>query len=229
MAISIVRACRVSIGLCPRFCVMFLVIVTFGLLFPCIICTASDLYCGPRVTQRILQHYGQDVELVELVKRMQPQRDQGCSLLDVEIELKRCGVDVVPLLIANWDAFQWPYPVIVHQSPPTRAENLGHLAVLSSSGGHMNLWDGLNPSRAIESNEIEKFASGYVLITSNKAIETKDLERVFLSKPSLNVPAVWWSMAFFLLASTAVALAPIKTFKRLQTYARKNGFPRTKS
>jgi len=141
----------------------------------------ADIYCGPRVVQYVLQHYGFNVELVELVNRIQHERDRGCSFSDLQSELSRHGLSSVTVRVTDWTNFAWDEPVILHQWPNGLNDKLGHFVVLMTSGKQLYLWDGLNGKRRVSKCDLPKLTSGFLLVTSAEPI---DVASIGLSDPS---------------------------------------------
>jgi|HubBroStandDraft_2_1064218.scaffolds.fasta_scaffold101842_2 hypothetical protein len=71
--------------------------------------------CGPRCTQQILQHYGQEVDLVDLINEMQHGLTSETSTLsDIQSALRRRGVQSLPLKLGFLEFPTWHQPVILH-------------------------------------------------------------------------------------------------------------------
>jgi ABC-type bacteriocin/lantibiotic exporter with double-glycine peptidase domain len=153
----------------------------------------SDIYCGPRVAQYVLQHYGFNVELVELVNRIQYEQDRGCSFSDLQSELSRHGLSSLTLRVTDWKNFAWDEPVVLHQWPNGINHKLGHFVVLMTSGKHLYLWDGLNGERRISKCDLPELTSGFLLVTSAAPI---DVASIGLTGPSTSKIAFQYVVPF---------------------------------
>lgn len=174
----------------------------------------ADIYCGPRVAQHVLRHYGHEIELVELVNRMQFEREKGCSFSDLQSELSRHGVNSVTLKVTDWSSLTWDEPVVLHQWPSGPHNSLGHFVVLITRGNQMYLWGGLNGERRIKSHELSKLTSGFSLITSARPIEAP---RFISTIPVAPQTASAYLLSFMIAGMALALLAPSVLWSKLKT------------
>jgi hypothetical protein len=96
---------------------------------------ASEVICGPRCVQRVLEDYGQCVELIDLVRELQGAAiDRPASLLAMSKALERRGIYTAAIRISGNDVphLNWREPVIVHIA--TAQESHGHFVVMGGPG-----------------------------------------------------------------------------------------------
>lgn len=144
--------------------------------------------CGPRCVQYLLNYYGQEADLIDLVKEMQwPTIEAGSSMETIEKALNKRGIHTVGMTVAEDARLQWPHPVVVHMK--VEGNKTGHFLVWPSPSTETNLfWCGLRGNQEISDSDFTKRFSGAILLTSPEPI----LNPGAAVKPS-GVPAfVWW-------------------------------------
>lgn len=128
--------------------------------------TEHILICGPRCVQSILDHYGQEVDLISLAKEMQGDIvETGCSLQDIEEALKRRGINCQALRAGALELPVWPHPIVVHFTQ-------GHFIVLDKIDGlYAQIRDGpgMDPVWTFVPTVMIQ-QSGAVLLTSDSQI-----------------------------------------------------------
>lgn len=134
---------------------------------------ANNFVCGPRCVQRVLQHYGRQVELIDLVRELQGNAvDHAAHLGDMQDALQRRGVYAVGVKLQPADMrwLAWEEPVIAHFAPD--GKSVGHFQVMLPSAGprRARVWDGLAGESLYAANEFAATASGVVLLTSASPI-----------------------------------------------------------
>ncbi len=126
----------------------------------------GDVVCGPRCVQYVLQHYGIDSDLIDLVKETQSDFEAGASLATLDDALRRRGVFTAALKLSPNAILQWPQPVLMHLSPET--EGMGHFVVWlpTTDGSRSQVWNGLSGTQTGLESVLSKKRSGYVLLTA---------------------------------------------------------------
>jgi ABC-type bacteriocin/lantibiotic exporter with double-glycine peptidase domain len=98
-----------------------------------------DRICGPQCVKRILEHYGYQVGLEELIRELQwPEIDKGTSLGDLSQALEKRGLHVRAIAYPEDVPIRWSHPVVLH----FEQGEVGHFAVLfpSEDGEKVVLW-----------------------------------------------------------------------------------------
>lgn len=126
----------------------------------------GDVVCGPRCVQYVLQHYGIESDLIDLVKETQSDFEAGASLAALDDALRRRGVFTAALKLSPNAALQWPHPVLMHLSPETG--EMGHFVVWlpTPDGSKSQVWNGLSGTQSGLESVLAKKRSGYVLLTA---------------------------------------------------------------
>ena len=132
----------------------------------------SDMVCGPRCVRFLLNRYGRDVELVDLVKEIQwPDLEAGASLEQIQKCLNSRGIHTSAIRIAPDRRLRWPHPAILHivagDSP------MGHYVVQvpgETPSSDALIWAGLEGWRRGRWEEVTRGFSGVALLTSPEPI-----------------------------------------------------------
>lgn len=170
---------------------------------------AGAMICGPRCVEFVAAYYGKRLNLIELVRRMQPLNiEDGCSLDNVCTELKNQEINFVPIKIDPGAFLQWKYPVIVHLAGH-RWDQLsgtggpGHFAVWlpSSDGTHVDLWVGPDQQKRLSEIEFEACRSGFVVLTSRTSISDPGLA---IGVNHLGLSSYFYGAFFFLIVCVAL-------------------------
>jgi len=129
----------------------------------------NTIVCGPRCVQFVLKHFGQEVELAELVREMQwPQLTEGATAASVIAALENRGVFVKAIQVDPKNTvFVWEHPMIVHLKPSGDG-SLGHFVVRmpQSADEKVAIFDGLAGLRTEPSDKFSRKMSGVVLLCS---------------------------------------------------------------
>ncbi len=132
---------------------------------------AQDLVCGPRCIQYVLRHYGQDADLIDLVKEVQwPNLEAGATLAAVETALNKRGIHTQAISITAGGRLQWPHPVVLH----VRGDgDLGHFVVWlgRTEAGADVVWDGLSGSQTGPWDKLYTHCTGTALLTAPAPID----------------------------------------------------------
>jgi len=103
----------------------------------------EDGYCGPRCVQFILNFYGHDVGLIELIDRMSLEHEwRGTSVAELITLFQQYNVPTRAAKFSSVDDLSPALPVIVHLN----ATDSGHghfVVVLEIKAGSVCVWDGL--------------------------------------------------------------------------------------
>jgi ABC-type bacteriocin/lantibiotic exporter with double-glycine peptidase domain len=132
-----------------------------------------DLVCGPRCVQMILSYYGQEVDLMELVKEIQwPELEKGSSMADLQRALNKRGIYTYAMKMSADARLNWRHPVIAFL--PANGK-LGHFAVrMPAVEENMeNLWLGIGTAQAVRSEDLAPMCE-VMLLTSGSPIERPD-------------------------------------------------------
>lgn len=151
--------------------------------------------CGPRCVQQVLQYYGQDPDLIELISEMQQGRvDEFSSIQDIQDALHKRGVQT---LVLQLGLLQFPdptHPVILHYKQ-------GHFVVLEKSqGGFASIRDGAvsNSSREFIPSVMSR-SSGVALMTSPTLIKGSDVSILLWPRVSAAVACLGFGGLGFLI------------------------------
>lgn len=167
-----------------------------------------DVVCGPRCVQYILKHYGQQVELHDLIQELQwPNLEAGSNLAGLQKSLNQRGIHTAAFKLPPGSQLGWTQPVIVHLKEGTTVTSgtLGHFAVWlpTSANGVAELWFGPDGVRRGTNSRFDSIRSGTVLLTYPRPIpdtsivgETSYQER--------------WSMYVFVIGASLLALSLIR-------------------
>jgi hypothetical protein len=75
-----------------------------------------DRVCGPRCVQRVLEHYGYEVELIALVSEIQgADLGRGSSMAELARSLEACGVHCHFVRLGTRELPDAPRPVILRR------------------------------------------------------------------------------------------------------------------
>jgi ABC-type bacteriocin/lantibiotic exporter with double-glycine peptidase domain len=135
---------------------------------------ANNFICGPRCVKRILEYYGQTVELIDLVRELQGVAiDRPANLADMKQALERRGLHSLGVRIRPTDLpwLDWPDPVIAQLDHGGSATE--HFCVLLGDGEawcSIRVWDGLAGESTRPSGKLAADASGFLLLTSRSPI-----------------------------------------------------------
>ncbi len=137
---------------------------------------SADLVCGPRCIQFILHHYGQEADLIDLVKEAQwPDLEAGASLDRIQKCLNIRGIHTAAIRFDPGRQFRWPSPVLLYtdEGDPAR----GHYVVRlpGASPDHDDLvWAGVEGWRRGQWEDVTRGFSGLALLTSPEPITDVD-------------------------------------------------------
>lgn len=116
--------------------------------------TLAHRVCGPHCARWVLQRYGIEADLLELVQEMQwPEFEKGTSFAGLEQSLQKRGLCVEALaspLVGDWNV-----PVIIQEQYP--GESISHFAVIDPELGY---WD---PARLDYGERNPRRYSGHLL------------------------------------------------------------------
>lgn len=126
--------------------------------------------CGPRCVQRVLAEYGQDVDLLELVKEIQwPATENGSSFEQLAQALEKRGIHSKSVVLKPPVRIEWNHPAIVQINqgdvshfvvwmPPSKPDSIGRV------------WDESLTDAVKAPGGFEQLRSGPVLLTSDQPI-----------------------------------------------------------
>lgn len=128
------------------------------------------MICGPRCVQFILQHYGIQADLIELVKEIQwPDFEAGASLAAIQDALQKRGIHACAMRIDPQSRLRWNDPVLLHLKGDTE---VGHYVIRLPSGkpDRETLWVGLGCKEEVLPEKLSVEMSGVILLTSAEPI-----------------------------------------------------------
>jgi len=149
-----------------RFC--FLLAVNYCFVTPvCAQSADTQSLCGPRCVKQVLEHYGRDADLFELIVEMHGGIvGQPSNVEDIEAALQKRGIYSKAIRTGFLTLPKWPHPAILHY-------RRGHFAVLGETKlGYAQIRDGaaMKPTWTwIPSLMFHQ--SGIVVLTSDARIE----------------------------------------------------------
>ena len=89
---------------------------------------AADRYCGPRSVHFILQWYGHNEDLIEIIRETQwPAVEAGSSLAKLQDAIDSRGIHTCALRVGDGRRLTWSYPAIVFI--PAATPPIGHYVV----------------------------------------------------------------------------------------------------
>ncbi len=168
----------------------------------------SEMICGPRCVHYVLEYYGVNEDLIDLVKEVQwPDLESGASFAAIEKALRGRGVHTCALRIDPKARLPWDYPIVLHLKARS---DIGHYVVLlpTEGDGVPSLWMGLGCIEEVPWERLARELSGTVLLTSPTAITAP--ERAVQS------PTNWLALGLIVV----VLLALGATFHRLRSTAK---------
>ena len=129
----------------------------------------GNIFCGPRSVQRVLEFYGKEADLMELIREIQwPATEQGASMAALAKALNSRGIYTAAVDVDPSCEIVWDFPVIVHLA----RNDYEHFVVWlppKSAGSAPRIWDG-PPSRALVLGEFNSLRTGPLLVTSDRPI-----------------------------------------------------------
>ncbi len=165
-----------------------------------------DVVCGPRCVQYILKHYGQQVELHDLIQELQwPNLEAGSNLADLQKSLNKRGIHTAAIQLSPGAKLDWPEPVLVHLKLGTSItpETLGHFVVWlpSSTNDIVHLWFG---PKGVHQGTNARFAgicSGGMLLISRNPIADSQLAVYGSVREWIASRVLWTGAVLFVCAS----------------------------
>ena len=129
----------------------------------------GNAFCGPRAVQRVLAHYGIDVDLATLVHETQwPVVEQGASMDSLSKALETRSIHTAVVSLPGTSEIAWPHPAIVHLAFRKQEHYVVWLPGSESDDSPM-IWDGAR-SPAVMHGDVNQLRSGPVLLTSPNPI-----------------------------------------------------------
>jgi len=129
---------------------------------------SADLVCGPRCLQFILHRYGQEVDLIDLVKEAQwPELEVGASLDGIQKSLNGRGIHTAAIRFDPGREFRWPHPVLLYTDEGSPAR--GHYVVRvpgATPGDDDLVWAGVEGWRRGRWEDVTRGFSGLALLTA---------------------------------------------------------------
>lgn len=160
-------------------------IVLTLLLAPALPCRAAEVeflankFCGPQCVQRVLEHYGLEVDLLDLIQETQwPNANAGSSFEGLSRSLERRGLHARAVRLGSLEELAWTGPAIVQ----CQVEGFMHFVVWLPPQGPdrpPRLWDG-SQSDAFQARLLERSLTGPVLLVSDREIPDSAIAAVFL-------------------------------------------------
>lgn len=122
-------------------------------------------FCGPRCVKYLIIHYGQDCDLLDVIREAQwPDSERGATLAAIEAALSRRRIGTCGVAIPFEADITWPHPVLVHL---LHENGEGHFVVwLEQLGRTSRVWDGLRGESEVDNELLAQSRSGTVLLTA---------------------------------------------------------------
>jgi hypothetical protein len=166
--------------------------------------------CGPQCVRYVLHCYGQEEELVKLIRETQwSQVDAAASLSSLNQALRNRGVFTYAMRVPVGTELHWPFPVLLHLCV---SEKMGHFSVWvpDSTIGSGRIWDGLGGLGSKQTNCLPSRCSGAILLTSPRPIVHPE--------DAISRPLIDNRWVLCLLAAGPLLLAVIGFRRRLSTF-----------
>jgi hypothetical protein len=156
---------------------------------------AADAHCGPRCVHQILAHYGQTVDLIDLVREIQyPELNKPAQLDKLQASLESRNIHTVAIKTKWCTVVRWQYPVIVH-------------ALTSGGDGH---YVTLFSEHPIPGEEAGYSRTGVYLLTSPNPISELAI------REAVRDYSIWvWVGGMFLAAIATWGITHLRSAKRL--------------
>ena len=131
----------------------------------------GDTVCGPRCVQAILRSYGQEAELIDLVRELHTEGvEKGTTLGQMRDAFEQRGLHAAVVHLPRDATLTWPEPVIVHLKPLGK-QTMGHFIVATASNDEtISVHDLLNGTLRGTQEELRKTMSGDILLVSKLPI-----------------------------------------------------------
>ncbi|HUY93552.1 MAG TPA: cysteine peptidase family C39 domain-containing protein [Pirellulales bacterium] len=132
----------------------------------------GDFFCGPRCVQQAMRHFGQRVDLYDLVSESRYDGSAaGASMSELREMLARRGIHSLAVELPRRISKPWPGPMIAHL-PPKSDGAIGHWVTVTptDTAGEFSVFYGLRDTRILNWNELIAATSGHALLTSNDRI-----------------------------------------------------------
>lgn len=132
-----------------------------------------DVFCGPRSVAFVLEYYGRQEQLADLVREMQwPDVELGTSMQAIRDALERRGIHTRAVRRQPGTIVRSTRPVIVHVHPNGDSTR-GHFVVWlpGSTNRTVSIWNGLHGLQEIPIERFLSEMSGVVLCTSRNPAE----------------------------------------------------------
>lgn len=129
----------------------------------------ANKFCGPQCVQRVLEYYGLEVDLLDLIREMQwPNTNAGSTLEGLSRSLEQRGLQTRAVALGPLEELAWTGPAIVQ----CQIEGFLHFVVWlppQGPGRQPRLWDGVQ-SDAFLARRLERSLTGPVLLVSDREI-----------------------------------------------------------
>lgn len=129
-----------------------------------------DVFCGARCVRYVLSHYGQEEDLLDVIKELQwPHLERPVSLNQLAEFLNQRGIKTHACHIGTGVDLIGQEPAILHLRPMHGRS--GHFVVwLSECKGRARITDGLDVPSEISNRDLANLRSGYALLTSTSHV-----------------------------------------------------------
>lgn len=138
--------------------------------------TSPDVLCGPRCIARVLDHFGIETTVVDIVRALGPDVvKNGMSASNIQAFLARNDIHCRVVELSNRVQVTWPHPVIAHLRPGEDNGAIGHFIVIEQSDADNDLvliFNGLSGTESGRYSLLQKRMSGVCLLTSPTPIES---------------------------------------------------------
>ena len=150
----------------------------------------GDTVCGPRCVQALLRSYGQEVELIDLVRELHTDGvEKGTTLGQLRDALTQRGLHAAVVHLPAEATLTWPEPAIVHLKPLGK-QTMGHFIVyLGEDHGTATIHDPLTGTLHGPRAELQQTMSGDLLLVSKSPI-TPSTEFAIAARSPWQLPAI---------------------------------------
>lgn len=133
----------------------------------------GSVYCGPHCVRRVLQEYGIETELIDLIREMQwPAVEEGTSMQDLAAALTKRGLYAKAVDLDPQYDIEWDHPAIIH----LEKDGVAHYVVWMPATKPMTsgrVYDN-EGTEAVKPGRFDQLRTGPVLLTSDKPILDAD-------------------------------------------------------
>jgi hypothetical protein len=153
-----------------------------AMLSPAVAKGQSDQFCGPRCAKHVLEHFGQDAYLIDVIEDVQGgDLSDGASMAELAEYLEKRSLHTAIVSCSALDLPSWTGPAILHV-------NGDHFVVLEKCNGLSGvIWDGLSGTHEESWWELKSHWSGAMILISDQAIDGRPFTSPTLRRSALAI------------------------------------------